>query len=143
MSEQVRVGVGVLVCREGKVLMGRRMGKNGFGTWSMPGGHLDNGETPEQTAIRETLEETGLHVIDPRFVGLTNDIFPDKPGKHYITIWIATRWQHGEPVPTVTKEMDDFCWMPLTELPEPMFFPLQNLLVSSFRDNVIAAVKAA
>lgn len=139
-NSHVRVGVGVLVCRDGKVLMGRRMGKNGYGTWSMPGGHLDNGETPEQTAIRETLEETGLKVVNPQFAGFTNDIFPDQPGKHYITIWIATDWRHGEPVPTSTKEMDEFCWVSLDALPEPIFFPLQNLLASSFRDTAFTLV---
>lgn len=35
----------------------------------IPGGHIDEGETPDQTAIRETYEETGVVVKNPRLIG--------------------------------------------------------------------------
>lgn len=47
-----RVGIGVFVCKNGKFLMGRRKGSHGDGDWSIPGGHLEFGETFEQTAAR-------------------------------------------------------------------------------------------
>ena len=58
-SPAVRVGVGVLVLREGRVLLGRRQGAHGAGTWALPGGHLEFGESVEACARRELLEETG------------------------------------------------------------------------------------
>ncbi|EIC82110.1 NUDIX hydrolase [Serratia sp. M24T3] len=58
MSPQI--GIGVLIFREGKILLGRRKGSHGAGDWSAPGGHLEFGETPEICGIREAWEETGI-----------------------------------------------------------------------------------
>jgi mutator protein MutT len=55
MSEHVRVGV--IVRRGGKILMAKRAGSHGAGSWSFPGGHVEMGEDPTQTAARE-LQET-------------------------------------------------------------------------------------
>ena len=57
-----KVGVGVLVVKDGRVLLVRRTMTPGRGKWSIPAGFLDQGEDPEAVAVRETWEETGLHV---------------------------------------------------------------------------------
>ena len=57
-----RVGVGVFVVQQGKVLLGLRRGSHGSGTWGSPGGHLEHGEAILDCARREVLEETGLEV---------------------------------------------------------------------------------
>lgn len=133
MENRVPVGVGVIVVRQGKVLIGRRNGKNGYNTWSMPGGHLDVGETPEDTAVREVLEETGLVVANPQFIGYTNDIFPEAQ-KHYLTLWVAVEYISGEPRITDTHEMDAFEWVSYVELGQKrnIFLPLVNFLRSHF-----------
>ena len=51
-------GVGVLVIQDGKILIGRRTGGEG---WCGPGGHIEEGETPEQAAVREAMEE--FHIL--------------------------------------------------------------------------------
>ena len=53
MTDGPRVGVGVIVLREGRVLLGRRLGSHGAGTWQFPGGHLEAFERVEDCARRE------------------------------------------------------------------------------------------
>src|SRR4051812_39121672 len=81
------VGVAALVTRGELVLLLRRHGSHGAGSWSTPGGHLEFGETPEQCAIREAFEEVGLVIERMKFRAITNDLF-ETEGKHYITIWM-------------------------------------------------------
>lgn len=57
-----KVGVGVLIMREGKILLVRRTMMPERGKWSIPAGFLDRGEDPQKVAVRETFEETNLRV---------------------------------------------------------------------------------
>ena len=87
-NNQVRVGVGVLIFDEkGRVLLIKRTGSHGAGTWAPPGGHLDFGETAIEAAKRETKEETGIIIDNVQIIGFTEDFFK-KENKHYITIWV-------------------------------------------------------
>ncbi len=91
----VRVGVVVFVFKSGKFIIGRRANSHGNGTWSLPGWHLEFGETFEQTAQREVFEETGLQIKNVRFGAVTNDYFKDE-GKHYVTVWMLSDWESGQ-----------------------------------------------
>jgi len=57
-----KVGVGVLVIRDGQILLVRRAVLPEIGKWSLPAGFLDRGEDPREVAVREAREETGLTV---------------------------------------------------------------------------------
>ncbi|KAJ3554322.1 hypothetical protein NPX13_g10645 [Xylaria arbuscula] len=82
-----RVGVAAIICNEkGELIMGKRAGSHGAGSWAFPGGHLEMGESFFACAERETLEETGLRVKGVKVVAVTNDVF-DAASKHYITIF--------------------------------------------------------
>jgi len=70
-----RVGVGVFVFSERFFLLGKRKGSHGAGHWSLPGGHLEYGESFEKCCVREVAEETGLKIKDISFLTATNDIF--------------------------------------------------------------------
>ena len=74
------------------------------GTWALPGGHLDFGESFETCAMREVLEETGLQVKDDRvhFLTATNDIMPSEH-KHYVTIFVACRPESEDLEPKVGR----------------------------------------
>jgi ADP-ribose pyrophosphatase YjhB (NUDIX family) len=62
---------GFLAIHERRVLLGRRReGRDGAGRWALPSGHMEPGETPEETAQRELLEESGVTAHAERFVGL-------------------------------------------------------------------------
>ena len=57
-----KVAAAVLVIQDGRVLLTRRINEPFQGYWTLPAGFMDAGENPEDTARRECLEETGLHV---------------------------------------------------------------------------------
>ena len=126
MSQEPKVGVAIIT-QEDQVLLMKRKGVHGTGTWSTPGGHLDFGETPEQCAAREAKEEVGLDVIDIRFRSITNDIF-DQQGRHYITIWMNGKSTSGEPTIAAEKEVAEIGWFAWNAFPQPLFLALENLL---------------
>lgn len=121
MSE-IRSGLGVFVWKEGKFLMGKRRGSHGHDTWSVPGGHLEFGESWEECAKREVMEETGVKIANIRFVAATNDLFPDH-NKHYTTIWVASDWEEGEPTITEPDKWVDQEWRDFSTLPDNLFEP--------------------
>lgn len=132
----VRVGIGVFVFKEGKFLMGQRQGSHGADSWSVPGGHLEYGESWEDTARREVKEETGVNIKNVRFGAVTNDIFTAE-NKHYVTVWMVSEHESGE---ATIMEPDKFVkqgWFDFDHLPEPLFLPWQQLLQSQF----IASIK--
>lgn len=141
MSEQqVRVGVGVFVIKDGKFIIGERTGSHDANTWSIPGGHLDFGETPEETAVREVMEETGLEVANPRFCAFTNDIF-EKDNKHYISIWMFVDWVSGKEAILEPDKCLEWTWVDFDTLPEPLFSSWNQLKKSEFYDHLKKELK--
>lgn len=120
MSSVVRVGVGVFVWKDGKFLMGKCYGSHGHGSWSIPGGHLEMNETWEECAAREVMEETGMTITNARFLTVTNDIFTAE-SKHYVTIWMQSDWQSGQPTITEPDKFISMEWRSFDNLPEPLF----------------------
>lgn len=124
----VRVGVATLVFNEeGFLLLHKRKGRHEGGTWSVPGGHIDFGETPEEACIREAKEEVDIEIADVRFQGYTNDVF-DHSGRHYITLWYRAEWTGGEPRIAAPDEVEEIGWFPLDAIPSPLFLPLEQML---------------
>ncbi|MEO6887730.1 MAG: NUDIX domain-containing protein [Ktedonobacteraceae bacterium] len=78
MSKRPSIGVGVIIRDGDQVLLMKRQNSHGAGTWSMPGGHLEYGETPQECAIREAEEEVGVCIADPSFCTITNDFLRRK-----------------------------------------------------------------
>ncbi|OJD31703.1 nudix hydrolase 1 [Diplodia corticola] len=91
VSKNARVGVGVFILNDkNQFIIGKRKGSHGAGTWALPGGHLEFGESFEECAARETLEETGLATTDVRFFTATNNIMADIDA-HYVTIFMTAK----------------------------------------------------
>jgi 8-oxo-dGTP diphosphatase len=65
---EMRLTAEMFVLRDGKMLVLKRAGGLGDGVWYLPGGVVDQGEDPHDAAVRETFEETGLRVRDPRLL---------------------------------------------------------------------------
>lgn len=124
-QERPKVGVGVLVIDNGKVLCGKRRGAHGQGTWAPPGGHLEFGETVEECATRELLEETGLRAISLKRGPWVNDIIEET--KHYVTLYIFVDEFEGTPQLLEPDKCDSWMWFHWNALPTPLFPPMISL----------------
>lgn len=120
------VGIGVFVFKDGKFLLGKRVGKHGYDKWSVPGGYLEYGETFEECAKRETMEETGLKIKNIRFYAVVNNVFHDE-NSHSITIFMFSDWAGGKPKVTEPDKFIDLGWYGFKDLPKPLFLPLVQL----------------
>ncbi|KAI5889934.1 uncharacterized protein SCHCODRAFT_02689986 [Schizophyllum commune H4-8] len=146
---QVRVGVGVFVTNQsGQFIIGKRKGSHGAGTYALPGGHLEYGESFEACGTREVLEETGLEIADITFLTATNDIMASE-NKHYVTVFVRgqvagerTEPQHNEHCPQVLEpeKCEGWEWVAWDQLRDwisqsenpadsrAFFLPLRNLV---------------
>ncbi|HYF04564.1 MAG TPA: NUDIX domain-containing protein [Patescibacteria group bacterium] len=122
MSQQehkTKVGVGVLILKDGKVLLGKRKGSHGDGEYCFPGGHLEYMESFEECARRETLEETGLNIENIRFQLLAN--VKKYAPKHYVHITVLADWVSGEPELLEPEKCESWGWYDPDNLPTPIF----------------------
>ena len=131
MSGQVKVGVGVIVIKDGRVLLGKRKKAHGAGSWHFPGGHLEFNEEVEDCAMREVLEEAGIKIRNIRIGSATNDIFKEEE-KHYITLFVLADYDSGEVRAMEPEKCEKWEWFGWENLPEPLFIPLQNLKKQGF-----------
>lgn len=119
------VGVGVIIKKDNLVLFQKRTGAHGQGTWSVPGGHMEFGETPLQTAARETKEEVNIDICKSKVIAVTNDIMTDEQ-KHYITIFVEAEYAGGDLRIMEPDKITEILWRPLDKPPQPLFKPLEN-----------------
>ena len=126
-----QVGIGVIVLRNGLVLLGQRLGAHGDGTWALPGGHLDFGEAVEHCAVREVLEETGLEVQVVARGPYTSNMF-SREGKHYVTLFVVAHAPSGVPAVREPSKCAGWHWFRWSDFPDPLFPPLMTLRESGF-----------
>lgn len=117
-----RVGVGVIIINDkGQVLIGKRQGSHAP-YFSIPGGHLEAGETFEHAAIKEIKEETDLDIVDPQVICITNNLRTYKlEGKHYISIILLAKKYSGELKIMEPEKCESWQWVNPKELPQPHF----------------------
>lgn len=128
IKNTIKHGVGVwLFNPNGQVLMGLRLSKHGFNTWSAPGGKPEAGESLIDTAIRETREETGI-ILKPhmlKFIAFTEDFFPDS---HYLTIHYRVDNVSDIPMVMEPAKCAHWHWFDKNKLPKNLFLSARNLL---------------
>ncbi len=127
-----KVTVGVLVEDDkGRILLGRRGVNPRRGSWYIPSGFVDYGEHPEEAAVRELQEETGLHVRVRELVGVW--YFDERiGGKAGIAIFyrgdvVGGRLQAGDDVVEVG-------WFAPDELPSPIAFPVHEEVITRWAE---------
>jgi 8-oxo-dGTP diphosphatase len=105
-------GVGAVVVVDGSILLVRRGRPPQAGRWSVPGGHVEPGESPEAAVLRELGEETGLAGVCGSIV---LDVTVDIEGRRYwITDFAVTVPGRGEPV--ASDDAEAAAWVPLGQL---------------------------
>jgi 8-oxo-dGTP diphosphatase len=132
LEQRLRVGVGVFVRHDGKILLGKRRGAHGEGTWALPGGHLEYREELDACVRREVLEETNLTVTNIHVGTVTNDIFEDED-RHYVTVFMVCDYASGDLTLMEPQKCDEWHWFGWDELPIPRFLALENLLKQDYR----------
>jgi len=118
-NQYPKVGVGVMVIKDGKVLLGKRRGAHGEGEYAWPGGHLEYMESIIECARREVREETGMEIKNVRFLRLLN--LKDYKPKHYIDIGMIADWESGKPKVREPDRTESWAWYDLDNLPQPLF----------------------
>ncbi|MBU3965464.1 NUDIX domain-containing protein [Patescibacteria group bacterium] len=131
MNERPKVGVGVIVIRNGKILLGKRKNAHGEGAWCYPGGHLEYGESWEECSRREVMEEAGIEIGNIRFGIATNDIFEDEQ-KHYITICMIVDFTSGVIKVMEPDKCEKWGWFEWDKLPQPLFLTIINQIKVGF-----------
>jgi 8-oxo-dGTP diphosphatase len=134
-NQQPSVGVGIMILKNNRVLLGKRHSDpkkadselHGEGTWTMPGGKVHFKEKLKEVAYREVLEETGIKINKKKIklISVTDDIVKDA---HFVTIGFLCRDFKGKARVMEPDEITEWQWFDLNKLPRPIFFPSQKIL---------------
>jgi len=130
---------GLVVDRAGPVARGALIGRvdrRGRLLWSLPKGHVEAGESPEQAAIREVQEETGIRgrvlgklgVIDFWFVAESQRVH--KTVHHFLL-----EAESGE-LSDADIEVDQVAWVPLDDLAHRLAYDTERKLMASLPDQL-------
>ena len=131
-----QVGVGVLVMRGNKVLLGKRLGAHGAGFYAPPGGHIELGESIAQTARREVAEECGLEIEDIRLVSVGTYLWSG--GRHYVDVDVVCQSPSGEPLNLEPDRCQGWNWYALDALPTPLFIVAQRIIASYLTGTILS-----
>lgn len=132
--EEIKIGIGVMIFKDKKILFKKRKTSHGTGEWSFPGGHLEYMESYENCAKRETLEESGIYIKNIRLNYLAN--LKTYTPKHYVAIELIADWESGEPQVLEPEKNETWEWFDLDNLPSPLFKPCM-LAVESYKTGRI------
>lgn len=132
MENIIKVGVGIMIKSNNKVLLGHRAltrkdtgGIYEADTWTFPGGKQEYNETIIECAKREVKEETNLDVNELEIFNLSEDIQADR---HYITIEVIAKKYSGDLKTMEPDKEDKWEWFDLDNLPENIYSPTRKFI---------------
>lgn len=127
VSNYIKVGVGVIILSEDKILLGHRVNNyhdtGGIyepDSWTLPGGKQEYDETIIQCAKRETKEETNLDISDIFVFTAEDDI---SSNRHFVTIQCVAKSFAGKIKIMEPDKIDEWRWFKLSELPDNIYSP--------------------
>ena len=132
--DEVRAG-GLVVDASGKLglLIGRRDLKDTTGKrilWSLPKGHIEEGETPEEAALREVQEETGIVSVIEKSLGVIDFWFMAGGKRIHKTVHHYLFRENGGVLAAQESEVDEVAWFPLAEIVERLAYPDEKKLIA-------------
>jgi ADP-ribose pyrophosphatase YjhB (NUDIX family) len=142
--DEVSAG-GLVIDHSGKngLLIGRRDHKDASGKrilWSLPKGHIEEGETPEQAALREVAEETGIESAIERSLGVIDFWFMAGGKRIHKTVHHYLFRETGGLLAPQESEVDEVGWFPLAEIVDRLAYPDEKKLIA--RTNASEEVEA-
>jgi ADP-ribose pyrophosphatase YjhB (NUDIX family) len=142
--DEVSAG-GLVIDHSGKkgLLIGRIDHKDASGKrilWSLPKGHIEEGETPEQAALREVAEETGIESAIERSLGVIDFWFMAGGKRIHKTVHHYLFRETGGLLAPQESEVDEVGWFPLAEIVERLAYPDEKKLIA--RTGAAAEVAA-
>lgn len=112
-----------------QLLLGRRYRTSSEGQWALPGGHVEEWETPIETARRELHEETGVTGLDAELLPSFLTWHTERPYAHFPVLFESV---FGEPQLQDGERFSELGFYPVKDLPSPMFEPSQ-IAINSVR----------
>ncbi len=122
------VGLGVMIIKDGKILLGKRKGSHGAGQFAFPGGHFEYMESFEDSLRREVREEAGIEIKNIRFLRLYN--LKEHAPKHYADLAFVADWDSGEPKVLEPEKCESWGWYDMDKLPQPAFVTTASFVES-------------
>ena len=131
MPRLLLVAACALIDQDKRVLIAQRpVGKPMAGLWEFPGGKIEDGETPEDTVIREMLEELSVKVTKPCLAPLSFTSHNYQEFHILMPLFICRRWE-GVPVP---REAQQIKWVRANRLRDFQMPPADETLISHLAD---------
>ena len=127
------VGAGVMILRENRILLGRRLSSLGRGTYGWCGGAMRRGEGIRETAQRELREETGLLAEGLTLLSIA---MVDIDGEPVLDFEFLDNGVSGEPVLREPDKVEEWNWYSLDALPMPLFPPV-SIGLNAFKSGTI------
>lgn len=127
-------GVGALVFRGDKILLGKRKGAHCAGTWAPPGGKIEEGQSIIDAVTDELKSETGLIAIDFRQAPICTNYMPELE-EHHMSIFVEVDVEDGEPELLEPEKCEEWVWFDWDKLPESLFPPFKMLLETGYTPN--------
>ncbi len=132
--DEVSAG-GLVIDSTGKLglLIGRRDLKDATGKrilWSLPKGHIEEGETPEEAALREVQEETGIVSVIEKSLGVIDFWFMAGGKRIHKTVHHYLFRENGGLLAAQESEVDEVAWFPLAEIVDRLAYPDEKKLIA-------------
>ena len=134
MDKQINVGCNSVIIQNDQILLGLRKNHFGEGTWGLPGGHLEFGETIEEAVKRELKEELGIDATDLEFMSIVDQAH-QAPDRHYIQVNFIINDFKGEITLNEPEYCEEWKFFDLNELPD--IFPPHQKIIDSYVNRAV------